>query len=253
MDKVLWFEGPIGDHEDGDRTIGGEEFRALIELCFSRADRFSLHRGNWPGAKDGTLERALRPYLLGEHLSYGILHWFDHEAREKCYIYQANEETRDIFLGHVTHLFGRDGEPLEDGAAPLPEKYGPYLRAQAAARERMFRRWEAQEAIFGLISDEEIESIERDEMEEVQALWREVFDEADFDSRMEDPCFFQGDEMFFWTLTHEAQCCAWVVDQPFGEKLRELGRWREEGKTKSLGLLSGEDGLVWYGKPGGDG
>lgn len=246
MHKVLWFRGPDWDSGDSDRTIRGGKFWELMDLCFAQADQFSLLRRNWPGAKDGPLEQALRPYLLGEYLSYGILHWFDHEAREKCYIYEANEETKAIFLSHITHLFGRDNEPL-DIEKPLPEKYGPYMRAAKAAGDRAMERWNALEVISGPLSVEESESIEREEFQEAKALWREVFDEADFDSHMEDPCFFWGDEMFFWTLTHEAQCCAWMVDQPFGENLRALASWEEQDKTRPLGRLSGEDGLVWYG------
>lgn len=243
MDKVLWFEGPSWDHQDYDGTIKGGKFRALMDLCFERADKFSLLRGNWPGAKDGPLEQALRPWLLGEYLSYGILHQFDHEAREKCYIYQASEETKAIFLAHITHLFARDNELPDGETAPLPEKYGPYMQAVKAARERVAARCDA---LGDGLTDEAMGAIDQEEFREVQALWQEVFDESDYDSHMEDPCFYRGDEMFFWTLTHETQCCAWVVDQFFGEKLRELGRWTEEDKTKSLGRLSNEDGLVWY-------
>lgn len=246
MDKVLWFRGPSWDNEDCDETIEGEKFRELMGLCFDRADKFSLIRTDWPGAKDGPLERALRPYLLGEYLSYGILHWFDHEARQKCYIYQANEETKAIFLAHITHLFGRDVE-RSDGSDWPPEKYKQCVELSQAAWDRVMERWDALEAATGRpVSEEESAAIEKEELREAKALWEEIFDEADFQSSMEDPCFYRGDEMFFWTITHELQCCAWVVDTPFGEKLRGLGRWVEEDKTRSLGRLSGEDGLVWY-------
>lgn len=243
MDKVLWFQNYVDDDCEYHDTIQGENFRTLMDLCFDRADKFSLLRTDWPGAKDSPLEQALRPYLLGEYLSYCILHSFDHEARLKCYIYWANEETRDIFLSHITHLFGRDEAP----DAPRLEKYDACDEAAKAASDRFMKRVEAEEEVFGVISDEDFTAIEEEEFREAKALWRKVFDEADYNSGMEDPCFYRGDETFFWTLTHETQCCAWVVDEPFGEKLRELGRWTEEDKTRSLGQLSGEDGLVWYG------
>lgn len=242
MDKVLWFRGPSWDNEDYDETIKGEKFRELMGLCFDRADKFSLIRRDWPGAKGGPLEQALRPYLLGEYLSYGILHSFDHEAREKCYIYRANEETKAIFLSHITHLFGRDVEQ-SDGSDWPPEKYKKCVEMSQAAWDRIIERWDA----LGEAGTDKIrDAIEKEELQEAKALWEKIFDEADFQSNMEDPCFFRGNETFFWTVTHEALCCAWVVDEPFGKKLRELGRWTEEDKTRSLGQLSGEDGLVWY-------
>ena len=105
MDEILAFQSVVWDDEDYQETMEGEEFRALMELCFERADKFSLLRRDWPGAKDGPLERALRPYRLGEYFSYGRLSSFDHEAREKCYLYPANEETKAILLAHITHLF----------------------------------------------------------------------------------------------------------------------------------------------------
>ena len=247
MDKVLWFQSYVdGDCEYHD-TIQGENFRTLMDLCFERADKFSLIRRDWPGAKDGPLEQVLRPYLLGEYLSYGRLSWFDHEAREKCYIYRANEETKAIFLSHITHLFGRDVE-RSDGSDWPPEKYKKCVEMSEAAYERVMERVETEEEVFGVISDEDFAAIEKEELREAREIWQEVFNEADFQSSMEDPCFFQDDELFFETITHEYECRVHVLDESFDQAIRKLGKWVDASDQfqRPLGLLSQEDGLIWY-------
>ena len=248
MDKVLWFQNYVDDDCEYHDTIQGEKFRTLMDLCFERADKFSLIRRDWPGAKDGPLEQALRPYLLGEYLSYGRLSWFDHEAREKCYIYRANEETKAIFLSHITHLFGRDVE-RSDGSDWPPEKYKKCVEMSEAAYERVMERVETEEEIFGVISDEDFAAIEKEELREAREIWQEVFNEADFQSNMEDPCFFQDDELFFETITHEYECRVHVLDESFDQALRKLGKWVDASDQfqRPLGQLSGEDGLIWYG------
>lgn len=254
MDEILAFQSVVWDDGDYQDTIEGEDFRALMDLCFRRADRFSLLRRDWPGAKDGPLERALRPYRLGEYFSYGHLRWFDHEAREKCYIYPANGETKAILLDHITHLFGRDVEQ-SDGSDWPPEKYRACVEMSEAAYERVMERVEAEEKIFGPISDEDFAAIEREELQEARALWLPIFDEADFQSNLEDPCFFRGDEMFFETITHEYECWVHVLDRPFGEALRKLGKWVDisDRFRLPLELLSRQEGLAWYVGDGQDG
>ena len=68
MHAVLGFKNgsyyPCGRKEP---TIEGKQFQALMELCFAHGDTFSLRRCDWPGAHDGALEQALRPYILGEY------------------------------------------------------------------------------------------------------------------------------------------------------------------------------------------
>ena len=88
-------------------TIGGADWRRLVELCFQRADRFSLHRCGYPGARPGVLERELRPFLTGEYRSYACLHVNGEEFWENCLLYRAAPEAKEILLRHITHLFGR--------------------------------------------------------------------------------------------------------------------------------------------------
>ena len=96
MSSVLQFKNFSYFNDDTERTIKGPQFRALMELCFAQADTFSLLRCGWPGARDGALEQELRPWLVGEYASYGILHWFDRQSRETCYLYRAKVQfTRD--------------------------------------------------------------------------------------------------------------------------------------------------------------
>lgn len=250
MDEIFAFQSVIWNDEDYLETLGGEPFRKLMELCFDRADRFSLLRTDWPGARDGPLEQALRPYRLGEYFSYGGLSWFDRSAREKCYVYPANEETKVIFLRHITHLFGRDIEPPSDGIRLRPEKYKTLDRMAEAAWDRVAERWDAVEAATGRpISEEESAAIEKEEFREARELWLQIFDEADFQSNMEDPCFFRGDDLFFQTITHELDCLACVLDDAFGEQLKTLGKWLDVSDRRylrPLGFLSEGEGLVWY-------
>lgn len=245
MDEILGFQNYVDGGCAYHDTIQGEKFRALMDLCFARADQFSLIRRDWPGARDGPLERALRPYRLGEYDSYGRLIWFNHEAREKCYLYPAGGETKAILLAHITHLFGRDVERPE-GSDWMPEKYKKCVETSEAAWDRIIERWDA---LGGAGTDEARGAIEEEELREAKALWLPIFDEADFQSNMEDPCFFRGDEMFFETITHEYECRVHVLDRPFGKKLRELERWRDlsDQFRLPLGLLSRQEGLVWYG------
>lgn len=250
MDEIFAFQSIIWDNEDYQETIKGEPFLALMELCFSRTDRFSLLRTDWPGAKDGPLEQALRPYCLGEYFSDCYLGWFDRQAREKCYLYPANEETKAIFLRHITHLFGRDIEPPADGIRPRPEKYKILDQIAEAAWERIMERWDAVEAATGRpISEEESAAIEKEELREAQELWLQIFDEADFQSNMEDPWFFRGDDLFFRTITHELDCMVCVPDDAFGEQIKTLGKWvdvSDRRYLRPLGFLSECVGLVWY-------
>lgn len=255
MDEILAFQSVVWDSGDYQDTIEGEDFRVLMDLCFHRADRFSLLRRDWPGAKDGPLERALRPYVLGEYFSYGHLCWFDREAREKCYIYPANGETKAILLDHITHLFGRDVE-RSDGSDWPPEKYRACVEMSEAAYARVMERVEAVEKISGPISDEDFAAIETEELREAREIWLQVFDEADFQSNLEDPCFFRGDDLFFRTITHELDCLALVVDDAFGERLKRLGKWvdvSDRRYLRPLGFLSEGEGLVWYGGNGQNG
>ena len=255
MDEILAFQSVVWDGGDFQDTIEGEDFRALMDLCFRRADKFSLLRRDWPGAKDGPLEQALRPYRLGEYFSYGGLSWFDHEAREKCYVYPANGETKAIFLDYITHLFGRDVE-RSDGSDWPPEKYKACVEMSEAAYERVMERVEAVEKISGPISDQDFAAIETEELREAREIWLQVFDEADFQSNLEDPCFFRGDDLFFRTITHELDCLVLVVDDAFGERLKRLGKWMDVSDRRylrPLGFLSEGEGLVWYGGDGQNG
>ena len=59
MSEILAFQSVVWDDEDYQDTIEGENFRALMDLCFQRADKFSLLRRDWPGAKDGPLEQEI--------------------------------------------------------------------------------------------------------------------------------------------------------------------------------------------------
>ena len=250
MDEIFAFQSVIWDDEDYLETLEGEQYRTLMELCFDRADRFSLIRTDWPGAKDGPLEQALRPYRLGEYLSYGYLGGVGYGAREKCYIYPANEETKVILLSHITHLFGRDIEPPADGIWPRPEKYKALDQMTEAAWERVVERWGAAEAKMGRpLSEEESAAIEEEETHEARELWLQIFDEGDFQSNMEDPWFFRGDDLFFRTITHELDCMVCVPDDAFGEQLKTLGKWvdvSDRRYLRPLGFLSECVGLTWY-------
>ena len=46
-------------------TIAGEAFQTLMDLCFDRADCFSLHRCGWEKAWDGGWSRLCGPSAWG--------------------------------------------------------------------------------------------------------------------------------------------------------------------------------------------
>lgn len=236
--------------DDGkESTIEGENFKALMDLCFSYADTFSLHRCNWPGAHDGALEMALRPYLLGEYFSYATLLSFDRDRREKCYLYPAIQETKEILLLHIRHLFDS-----EKSLAPanheeyLRQKYAAYTRAAETASNR----WSVYLSNGGLkCPEKEREAYKKVVYREAEDLWRKVFREEDYYSNMEDPCFFRGSELFLEVITHEQECSARVLSSEFEDRLLKLGEWVGVSDERLLPQLSLDTVKGWkrYEKP----
>ena len=54
---------------------------------------------------------------------------------------------------------------------------------------------------------------------------------------LEDLCFYQGDTLFFGTVTHERICYAHILTEQFGAQLKRLGQW-DEGVENKLAELS---------------
>lgn len=209
------------DREPEDLTIRSEKFRALMDLCFAHAERFSLHRENWPGANDGTLEQALRPFCLGEYRSYAAICVSKKKKLwHKCYLYPATEETKAILLQYIPHLFGREPDAAPEGHAEyLEKKYAEYYKACEAAEEQINKYLSAEPHP----DTDNFFSFSNKIYCEAHTIWQRVFDPKDYYSIMEDPCFFHGDEMFFETVTHERECFVHVFSSEFGAKLQELG------------------------------
>lgn len=246
MSAVLRFKNSSYFDDDTERTIAGAQFRALMELCFAQADTFSLLRCGWPGAQDGTLEQELRPWLVGEYASYGILHWFDIQRREMCCLYRATPETKEILLRHIHHLFEAEQSLAPAGhQAYLEEKYAVYDRASEEAWDRFSAYMDA----WGWEqSEEQQEAVLQGLYKQAREQCPDVFSERDHYSNMEDPCFFRGNEMFFKTVTHEQECWAQVLSPEFEAALRELGEWLDvSGKTPlPLFSLATAEGMKWY-------
>lgn len=219
-----------------------------MELCFAHADTFSLRRSGWPGAHDGALERALRPWLLGEYDSYGILNWFGLEIREKCYLYQANRETKEILFRHIHHLF-------EAEKSLVPENYEAYLSRKYEAYDRVAReissRFSQYMGTEGMEQSEEQREAVLDRLyQEAREQYPDVFLKGEHYSNMEDPCFFQGTEMFFETITHEQECWVKVLGPEFEADLQAVGEWLDLSEDRLLPLfsLTTAEGLKWYRK-----
>ena len=248
MSSVLYFKNIYYTDAEGEITIKGESFQALMELCFSYADTFSLHRSGWPGAHDGALEQALRPWLLGEYNSYGILNWFGQEIREKCYLYQANRETKEILLRHIHHLFEAEKSlAAEDYEEYLCQKYEAYDRVAGEISSRFSQYMDA----GGREQSEEQREAVLDQLyQEAREQYPEAFLEREHYSNMEDPCFFQGTEMFFETITHEQECWVKVLSPEFEADLQALGEWLDFSEDGLLPLfsLTMAEGLKWYRK-----
>ena len=254
MDEIWTFGGGSFDngHEAEEAADQGEKFHALMDLCFSCADRFSLHRCNWPSANDGALEQALRPFCLGEYRSYAaICPSKGKQIWEKCYLYPATDETKAILLRYIPCLFGREPDPAPEGHAEyLEKKYAAYHRASNAAMEQVNQYLKDYNAQTG--HDPDIDTfiaVSDQAHREVRAIWQQIFDPKDYYSTMEDPCFFRGDEMFFETITHERECYVHIFSDAFGAKLRELGEWGSLSEPRlPLFSLRKAKKLVWYGE-----
>jgi len=245
--KVLLFKN-ASFYDGKDTTIQGENFRALMDLCFSHADKFSLRRCGWPGEHDGALEQALRPFCVGEYLSYSTRTWFEKEHREKCYLYLATEETKNILLRHIHHLFGTEESLAPDGYEKyLQEKYAAYHQAEVKATEQVTAYMDhmGQDR-----SDDDMNAFTKEAYREARELWLHIFDETDYYSTMEDPCFFCGDKMFLEVVTHESDCFAHAFSETFSEKLEELGEWVDATEDTPLPLFSleGAEGVELYKK-----
>lgn len=250
MNEVLVFKnGSFYNGQDPEKvTIQGEKFRALMDLCFAHADRFSLRRDNWPGSNDGALEQALRPFCLGEYRSYrAICVYYNKKIWQKCYLYPATEETRAILLRYIPHLFGREPRIAPEGHEEyLQKKYAAYYETCEAEDETFDNYFEDFKARTGRYpEDAEYIAFEKEARRKSRAIWRQIFDPKDYYSTMEDPCFFHGDEMFFETITHEHLCFVHVLSDEFGAKLRELGEWRMEDSSRPFSLKDAH-GLVLY-------
>lgn len=236
MNEILTLTSAVF-YEDREPEIRSEKFRALMDLCFAHAERFSLRRENWPGANDGALEQALRPFCLGECRSYAAICVSKKKKLwEKCYLYPATEETKAILLRYIPHLFGREPDPAPEGhKAYFQKKYAAYEQAREAAAERTM---EYINRMGRDLDRQTFAAFEKEAFREADAIWRRTFDPKDCYSTMEDPCFFRGDEMFFETITHEQECFVHVISDEFGAKLRELGEWADVSDRFCLPLFS---------------
>ncbi len=235
MSAALFFKNfTYYDENHPTPTIAGKDFRALMELCFAHADTFSLHRCGWPGAKNGALEDALRPWLLGEYFSYGILNWFDLKRREKCYLYRTCPETKDILLQHIHHLFDREASlESHDHQEYLRQKYEVYQRAGEEANDLFFAYLDGEGHAH---SEEQQEKVMERIYREARERCPNVFSEEDHYSHMEDPCFFRSAEMFFEIITHERECLVQVLSPEFEKSLRKLGTWVDVSAESRLPL-----------------
>lgn len=243
MHSVLFFKNLTFYNDGREPTIAGKKFQALMDLCFAHADTFSLHRCSWPGAHNGALEEALRPYLLGEYFSYGTLIEFDRESREKCYLYPATRETREVLLQHIHHLFDREESLAPAGHEEyLRQKYAVYHRAWEEANSRFIRYMDTEGRRQ---SKEQRDAAWKHIYREAKARFLEVFSEADYYSSMEDPCFFRGTELFFETVTHEQECFACVLSPEFEESLHKLGEWVDISEESRLPLFSLDTAEGW--------
>ena len=238
MNEILTLTSAVfyEDREPEDRTIRSEKFRALMDLCFAHADRFSLLRSGWLGANDGLLEQALRPFCLGEYRSYAAIYVSKKKKLwHKCYLYPATEETKAILLQYIPHLFGREPDAAPEGHAEyLEKKYAEYYKACEAAEKQINKYLSAETHP----DTDNFFSFSNKIYCEAHTIWQRVFDPKDYYSIMEDPCFFRGDEMFFETVTHERDCFVHVFSDEFGVRLRELGKWADVSDRNRLPLFS---------------
>ena len=243
MHSVLFFKNFSFYDHGREPTIAGEKFQVLMDVCFAHADTFSLHRCSWPGAHNGALEEALRPYLLGEYISYGAQMCFDQKIWEKCYLYQANRDTKEILLRHIHHLFDREEILTPPGHEEyLRQKYADSQRAAEEAGSRFIRYMDTEGRQQ---SEQQRDAAWKRIYREARARFLEVFSEADYYSNMEDPCFFRGTELFFETVTHEQECTVRVLSPEFEEQLRALGEWADVSDEIHPPLFSLDTAKGW--------
>ena len=91
-------------------TIAGEDFRRLMDLCFSQADVFSLTKVHGPYRTDVRLERALQKFQI-KHLS--VDHWFCYAPSgclHEVILYHASRKAKETLLRYADNLFLKTGD-----------------------------------------------------------------------------------------------------------------------------------------------
>lgn len=99
--SVVWQENgpPI------ERTIDGARFKALMDLCFDRADCFSMTAGPWTRATDTRLQEALRPFWV---TTLHTNRWFCYRSPQsplEVNLYRATDAAKHAVLRYARHLF----------------------------------------------------------------------------------------------------------------------------------------------------
>lgn len=85
--------------------LSGDSFAKMIELCFSRATKFSLRQSNLLPTYPSFIEEKLSPYVVGV---YSVKQWFAWTGGEQEYreiVYQAVPGTREIILSYFDDIF----------------------------------------------------------------------------------------------------------------------------------------------------
>ena len=95
------------------KTICGNKFLDLLELCFQEATYFSFQKARWTNSTNTSVQKELEPYLVRE---IDTLNWFgydyslapiEYRKKMKIYLYKADRAAKDILGKYFSDVFLR--------------------------------------------------------------------------------------------------------------------------------------------------
>lgn len=115
---------------DEETSFTGDLFQEMVDLLFDCSDTFSLNVSRWDTSTDQRLEKELEPYLVKKYDTYK---WFGYDYTQapceedrflmRVYMYEANENTKNILLRYIDDLFLNhvESEKLVDSTLTLED------------------------------------------------------------------------------------------------------------------------------------
>ena len=188
------------------KNIEGKQFYKLLDICFSVSSYVTFTKNQWisENFKDhDCFLNEIKPFYLE---TINPEHWYcmytsEENPLEEVYLYKTDEKLKEILKKHHDNLFLRENRIEESTTDRLYEILGI---------EEIRLEWPDGSVTLAELEDDE---------------WGHIKDLP------EDICFFNGNELFLGTLSHEYICDVYPPSDEIREKLLECGDWEEIDET----------------------